>query len=212
MQNESWQVVAKYLYGENKWLEGLGIEQSAFDSATNNQTDDDSSTSTDASTEEETELVGIEDYVSNFIVAEGGNAHIQIAISFLKPIVSNNIVQAENEAKDAVSSIEDDYILETILDILLDRLPESKRKRPPSSTTGKQNELKKWLKMPNEMRNFMFYKTELLKEMVNSRGIKIKGSKTIDKMIEGLANGPSSIDNSSPSAQISNFLPTEQAI
>ena len=86
MQNESWKEVAKYLYGENKWAEALGVESIL---ASNN--DDDSSSDTSNSP---CSVLSTEEYISNFILVEdrGGDELMRLALTFIKPIVDEDLV------------------------------------------------------------------------------------------------------------------------
>ena len=179
-ENESWQKVAKYLWGENGWEEALGIRQTPNEEGNNDDT------SSIAPPEEEN-IPSIESFIFNYVIDEDhAIPEFTNAISFLKPLIENDEKISEDRATVLINTLDEDCS-NAIMDILYQRLPESKRKKSPSSLPSMQKELKKFLQFSNSRREYMFYKTDLLREMVSDRKVRIQGSKTIDKMIEGLA-------------------------
>lgn len=157
------------------------------------------------------ELQTIEDFVQSLILTDENDSQgtPEPAFIFLQQFVENDIATSSTEAEDMTAALDDDT-LSAIIQLLSNRLPVQKRKKFPSKS-GMQKEIKKWLQCSNAKREFMLYTTQSLKDMVSERKIKVRGSKTIDRMIDVLAASLGS-ETTNVEAIVANLSPSGAAI
>ncbi len=170
--DESWIEVAKFIWGERDWRSALDLGPA--------DNDEDDATDED----EDEERVKIDEYFQNFILSDEDHSS-EAAFHFVQPFVANDTRTEADEARDLASGL-NLPVLSAVVKILSDRVAQQQRKRP-STKKSMQKEIEKWLTLANAEREFMFLSTQTLKDMILKRGIKIKGSKTIDSMIKALA-------------------------
>ena len=190
------------MHGANNWKLALGVED-------NEEFEDNYQNVEEGQGEEED--TSLEAFVENYVHLEEEDHSAEAAFNLIQPIVAENSTKGCDEAGEIVLGLED-AVLFKLVAMLSDRVQERKRK-VPTTKKAKQKEIEKWLQFSNAQRNFLFYSTAALKDMILKQNIKMKGSKTIDRMIKALAEVSTGEANQATmqAAAIAN-LPTEMAI
>ena len=187
--SHAWREVAKFLYGQN-WRNEMSLQTSALD--------DDDSADDNASENDADELVNEDDldstspgekikkFIQDYQVLDEDHA-TEAALNAIRPIVLDETIKDATGAADFVKSLTQP-VLRAVLNILSELVPESKRHRVPVSSKTIEKDVLKWLKYPNLKREYFFYSSDALKEIITTKKIKMKGTKTIDKMIDALSD------------------------
>ena len=129
----------------------------------------------------------IADFVGSFIHPSEEDHAVEAAFNFIRPFVENDNTQEKAAAEETAKNLAKPK-LKAVVKMLSERVPSTLRK-VSATEKSMQKDIAKWLQCSNAKREFLFRSTQNLKDLVGaSQRIKISGSKTIDKMIEALAN------------------------
>ena len=189
--------VAEYLYGP-EWASILKIvddtPNNANDANVQNETaDEDATNGTDDHLNPET----LKNFVKAFPIPDEDDEAQTAALNFIESYVvveededrddhsteEGVVIESEDEAKTIVRLQLNARERKTVLDLLAGHITHDAYRK---KTTTK--DLIFWLQQPNSIRNFIFYKSQGLKDLMAARGIELTtGSKTMANMIEALA-------------------------
>ena len=165
------------MWGEDNWREALGLN----DVLDNNNDGD----HTESSEDQVSPPQSIIEFVGSFVHV-GEDHATEAAFNVIRPYIENDKTEDKTVAEETSNGL-GRATLKAAVKILSERVPSANCKAP-TTEKAMQKELAKWLQNSNAKREFMFHSTNNLKDLVAKRGIKMSGSKTIDKIIEALAN------------------------
>ena len=172
-----WKAVAKYLYGNGyRAALNLGEEDTT---APSNETSDEENDNVSSSQ-------SIENFVEEFIHVDEDDHSSVAAFNLIQSYVSNDKVEEVQANAEEMATALSKPTLTAVVTLLLERLPRSQQKKV-ATEKAMQKEIAKWLQSPNIRREFMFRTTNNLKDLIGRKNIKVRGSKTIERMIDALA-------------------------
>ena len=165
--------MAQYLYGNN-YRAALNLSEDE-----DNASDEGSTGTIDASQ-------SLEDFVEEYIHVDEEDHPGVAAFNFIQSYVAANRIEETTASAEEVAIHLGKPTLTGVINLLSGRVPRSDQKKP-TSEKAMQKEVAKWLQSTNGRREFMFRSTNNLKDLIARKNIKIRGSKTIDRMIDALA-------------------------
>ena len=170
----AWIAVAEYLFGFNY--------RGHFNFDENN----DGNSSSDDDSNGNTEEKSLEDFIEELVHTEDDNGANVAAFNFIRPfILENETIEDEDEAYKIAYELSKPTF-SAVIELLSGRVPPSQQKKL-STENSQQKEFARWLQSTNSRREYLFHSTNSLKNLVSSKNVRIKGRKTIDRMIDALA-------------------------
>jgi hypothetical protein len=137
---------------------------------------------------EGSDLLSVSDYLESITPA---NENDQIILTVLQDYVRENKVLTDEEAATLVLGMHTDH--KTSMKLLLTgRIPRNKQGQCSDAL------FKKWFTYPNSAREFVFFKSSHLKEMMKERNLKAVGGNKIDDFIQALGGIRAGIESAPP--------------
>ena len=202
----SWIYIATILYGEESYKDVLipaALRRNEDDTAEDDSEEENEDSDGIKSLSEHLESWAPDDEDDMAMIFRTQVGTGDPIITWLKGLVEDDLILSEEEAKEELNkfSKQEYKILQKILS---ERIPPTKR-----GQASKVNIIL-WLMSPNATRSYIFYKSEILKEMLKEKNLKPAGTRVSD-FVHCLGQGVST-STSVPRASTPNLDPTSAAI